>query len=368
MIDAFPNRLLIGGRDNGTPGGYNVGGAYSRLTERTSLHPNYYMGSSGEVFRDIGHDSLVSSNLDEFFGSHRGAVLAVIAMSTIDGGEQETAYAKGVLLSHPNSLVAVASKGIISRESNTFDVRYLSRDLLRCDVDASVGGFTPVLPILLANTSSDERNKQLVSAAFNPNGTISYILGEVARGTNLEEANEEAKRDGLAEPGDGDAMATIAGELGDLDKKAAGVVNVVGLKGKGIDDTSIAGTVDTGQIEYVLENAREYQNVIAIVPEDEVGWYDPNSATLLGGTVTLLHDKRYLVKGLVRVSGDDVPKSVSGLYGIAGPNSRIVVTRNVIGEIVREVVEKPGAGRAATALALQRGVRRMISGRPFASL
>lgn len=369
--EAYPTRLLIGGRDDGSRNGYNVGGAYNRLTTDTELEPTHYMGADGQVYKNIAREGKPETDWNGFLRQvtrRSGPVAAVIAMSTIDGGEAETRYAQDLMAAHPYNVVAAASKGIISRRSNWSAVRFASGDLACFDPDATVGGLAPVLPVLVANTDSVERRRQLQSFAFNPNGTITYMLSEAAKGVDVEVANAKAKQLGLAEPGDGDAMATIAGEIGDMDKKAAGVINVGRLRGGGIDDTDIAVPVSGNDIEYVLGHPSDYQNVIAVVPGSEGEWFSPERSTLIGGKVVQLNGGLVLVKGFVRVRGSDVPESVAGLAGIQGPNSRIVIRRDIIGEEVKAETEKPGAGRAATAEALRAGMRRMMARQPFTSL
>lgn len=104
------------------------------------------------------------------------------------------------------------------------------------------------------------------------NGTLNYIFTELSTGKTQQEVLDSVLEKKYAEPGAATLLDIIAGELGDLSRKAVILANAMGISEAPLKWETDLCSIDTFLIEKTLQNPQEYRFFIIITNHEYSGF------------------------------------------------------------------------------------------------
>jgi len=145
-----------------------------------------------------------------------------LTISTLDKGEKARDYI--LLCAKYGVPVITCEKGALA-----YHMLKLWEHLETIGHTACVGGGTGIIQ-LVKNLNIDIKEKIEIEVVLN--GTLNYIFHQMASGISLEEACDEARRLGYAEPNATDSLSLVNGELKDVIMKTCAFFNTALANGR----------------------------------------------------------------------------------------------------------------------------------------
>ncbi|MBN1156596.1 hypothetical protein JXA85_03210 [Candidatus Woesearchaeota archaeon] len=252
--------------------------------------------------------------------------LVFLAIPTFDNGTTAYEYMKGFI--EKNIPVVTSEKGALSRYFEE-----LKPSFGRIGFSATVGGGTRLL-----RYARERMNPTIMEIHAVVNGTLNYILNEVASGRSLGEVVEETKKLGYAEPGPCSILNVINGEAaGDVPKKVSILCNMLGIKNN-VDDIKIK-PITEHDLKKLIKGSKIRRYIVSITKGQDV------EEDIIGGFKLKMNNNWYLSCGFKNIEENPVYSRLVP----PGVNNALMICEGEHGKLGTFILSGPGAGPGPTA-------------------
>ena len=266
------------------------------------------------------------------------ANLVFLAIPTLEGGKVAHDYLQHCI--RCNIPVITCEKGAFSQFFPE-----LEPHLDRIGFSAVVGGGTMLLRCLRQRLPLQEPR---IFAVLN--GTLNYLLDQVAHGESIDEAVRGAQRLGYAEPGADNPLDVVNAEAtGDVPKKAAILFNCANLTLTRVRAGEIqASPIDEPTLRRLVHTAGYRRYIVSITPEGD------NDNDVIGGFQHIV-DGWCIRGGFRAIIGNPTLERLR----LPGVNNGLLICEGPLGRYGEYSLQGPGAGPDATAEAMLKDAMRL---------
>lgn len=268
-------------------------------------------------------------------------------------GSDSPAYRHIISQLKRRGLVVTAEKASVAEHFEEF--RTISDNFGRLGINATVGGGTRLLDIA-GGYAVDRKN--VTEAHFELNGTLSFIMGQVANGEAVGVAVDQAVALGYAEPGASEVQDVMAGEAtSDVPRKLAVLLNKLFLVNP-VNAEEFTYQLDAREVRQALREAADRRFVVSVYNAERLSSAEELERSVLGGFATRIEGwvviggfQRVRENPLTKDFADHVgavagasiglgPQNQDGVYKFHGPGAGPKPTANTMLDDAQVLIER----------------------------